>query len=305
MKKFVVVAVFVAAVMAVMSCDKATNDKDDNNGAFDGILVNLPEWVKTKTIGESDLAVADIKVGENLAVADTSGLLYCFTVVESELGQILLQNPEVELIDGASYRLLYPFPEGRESVFRMALGFGGYAENTTLDWMLSEWETFNKDEQLSFNLQRVNSVMLFDIVAPFDGVVEELRISSETADFCLKGAFDYSAEGLLPDRTTYTSQYQFPHRNLEWVKGEKYTLLLTIWPCDYSDKPYTLDIYMADDQGASVAIQIGEMKPGTIKDYNIEEWEVLPAPVYKKDVREEERVGDEVVATCDHPGELY
>ena len=72
---------------------------------------------------------------------------------------------------------------------------------------------------MSFNLQRVNSVMLFDIVAPFDGVVEELRISSETADFCLKGAFDYSAEGLLPDRTTYTSQYQFPHRNLEWVKA--------------------------------------------------------------------------------------
>ena len=67
----------------------------------------------------------------------------------------------------------------------MGLGFGGYADTPSLDWFVSKWHKCTKEGKLHFNLKRINSVLIFDIVAPFSGQIEEIRLSSEKVMFCL------------------------------------------------------------------------------------------------------------------------
>jgi hypothetical protein len=146
---------------------------------------------------------------------------------------------------------------------------------------------------------------MFDVIAPFDCVVEEIRLASEKASFCIKGAFDCSDDELKPNVTTWTSQYKFPQSGMTWVKGEKYSLILTVWPYDYSHDNYSLDIYTVDDRGASAPVVISNLKDGEIKAYEISEFEILAPPVYKKDAIEEERSGDDIIQSGKHPGEVY
>ena len=81
--------------------------------------------------------------------------------------------------------------------------------------------------------------------------------------------------------------------------------MLTVWPYDYSQDTYSLDIYTVDDRGASASVVIPDLKAGKIKEYEICDFEILPPPVYKKEAIEQERKGDDILHTWEHPGELY
>lgn len=270
------------------------------------IKVTLPDWNITKAYSRDDLTTPEMSPGEKVAVIDEAGKILCFNVVESDKKSAYLDNPDVELAVGAKYRIQYPYPEVTNTeAFWMSLGFGAYEDTPTLDWMVSDWKKLKKDEEFHFNLKRVNSVLIFDVIAPFDCEVEEIRLASETAIFCIKGAFNCSEDDLRPDATTWTSQFPFPQCGMTWVKGEKYTLMLTVWPYDYSQDTYSLDIYTVDDRGASASVVIPDLKAGKIKEYEICDFEILPPPVYKKEAIEQERKGDDILHTWEHPGELY
>ena len=81
----------------------------------------------------------------------------------------VIENPNVALVVGKSYRVQYPYPEitNGES-FWMGLGFGGYESTPSLDWFVSKWQKCTKEGKLHFNLKRIISVLIFDIVAPFN-----------------------------------------------------------------------------------------------------------------------------------------
>lgn len=279
----------------------------ENPGAINSrIKVTLPDWSVTKAYSRDDLTTPEMSNGEKVAVVDEAGKIMCFKVVESDKNSAYLDNPDVELTVGAKYRIQYPYPEVTNTeAFWMSLGFGAYEDTPALDWMVSSWKKLKKDEDFHFNLKRVNSVLIFDVLAPFDCVVEEIRLASEKASFCIKGAFDCSGDDLKPDATAWTSQFEFPQSGMTWVKGEKYTLLLTVWPYDYSQDKYTLDIYTTDDRGASAPVVIPDLKEGKIKEYEINKFEILTPPVYKKDAVVEERAGDEILHSWEHPGEQY
>ena len=279
----------------------------ENPGAINSrIKVTLPDWSVTKAYSRDDLTTPEMSNGEKVAVVDEAGKIMCFKVVESDKNSAYLDNPDVELTVGAKYRIQYPYPEVTNTeAFWMSLGFGAYEDTPTLDWMVSDWKKLKKDEEFHFNLKRINSVLIFDVIAPFDCEVEEIRLSSEKVSFCIKGAFNCSEDDLRPDVTTWTSQFKFPQSGMTWVKGEKYTLLLTVWPYDYSQDKYTLDIYTTDDRGASAPVVLPNLKEGKIKEYEIKKFEILTPPVYKKDAVVEERAGDEILHTWEHPGEQY
>ena len=273
---------------------------------YEGIVIYLPDWsIETKAYSRTELTTPELAPDEKVAVATEDGRVLAFTVVESEKNKAVLRNPDVELEEGASYRIQYPYPEVTDQVFMMSLGFGGYECTPSLDWMVSKWRKFKKDETLNFNLKRINSALIFDVIAPFSGEVEEVRLYSAECMFCVKGAFDCRGDDLTPDRTTWASQFPFPAENMTWEEGQKYTLIITLWPFDYSTADYTIDIYMADDRGATALVSIPELKQGKVKEYEINEFEILVPPVYKKDVIEQERVGYEIVSTYEYPGELY
>jgi hypothetical protein len=125
--------------------------------------------------------------------------------------------------------------------------------------------------------------------------------------FCVKGAFDCSQDDLQPSVATWVNQYKFPHKNMTWVEGETYELIVTLMPYDYSTEEYALDIYTVDDGvAATTPISIPKLKEGEIVEYQLSEFEILPAPVYEKDVYEEEREGFETInGPWVHPGESY
>lgn len=270
------------------------------------IKITLPDWSLTKAYSRDDLTTPELSPGEKVAVINEDGKILCFHVVESGNNSAYLENPDITLTADAKYRIQYPYPEASNNEpFWMVLGFGAYEDTPTLDWMVSGWKKLKKDEEFHFNLKRINSVLMFDVIAPFDCVVEEIRLASEKASFCIKGAFDCSEDDLKPYSTTWTSQFLFPQSGMTWVKGEKYTLMLTVWPYDYSQDKYSLDIYTEDDRGASAPVVIPNLKEGKIREYEIREFEILAPPVYKKDVIEVERVGDDIINIYEHPGELY
>lgn len=219
----------------------------------------------------------------------------------------VIENPNVELVVGKSYRVQYPYPEVTNfESFWMGLGFGGYASTPSLDWFVSKWHKCTKEGKLHFNLKRINSVLIFDIVAPFSGQIEEIRLSAEKVMFCIKGAFDSSQDDLPPIATTWTSQYKFPHNDMTWVQGEHYSLVLTVFPYDYSTEEYTLDIYTADNGvAATTPISIPKLEEGKIVEYQLSEFEILPAPVYEKDAMLEERNGYDVFNEWTEEGEEY
>lgn len=249
----------------------------------DGIVVSLPEWEMTKAYSRTDLTTPQMSPGEEVGVMDDKGKLWCFIVKESDNHTAILENPEVELQEGGEYRILYPHPVVREQYFIMPLGFGSYESTPTLDWMVSKWKKFKKNEVFHFNLKRVNSVLIFDVIAPFDCRIDEIRLSTDDAVFCIKGAFDCTEDDLFPERTTWTSEFLFPLEGMDWVKGEKYTLILTLWPFDYSSSECTLDIYTMDGRGASAPVSIPDIKAGKIKEYEITEFSILDYPVVKKE----------------------
>ena len=307
----------VACVIGTMSCENPVsengaspsggngNQNDGSEVPYEGIVVTLPEWTETKSYSRGDLTDAQMNPGEKVAVVNREGDVMCFTVIESKNNKAYLQNPDIELVEGAEYRIQYPYPEGWDQKHMLVLGFGDYTGPPTLDWMVSKWKKYKKDNEFNFNLKRVNGVLIFDMVAPFDCIVEEVRISSDEADFCVKGAFDCSGDDLIADRTTWVSQFPFPYRDQQWIEGETYTLILTVWPYDYSGKEYALDIYTADDRGLTTQITIPKIKEGKIKEYDIEDWTILAPPVYKKDAIEEGREGDMVQYVMEHQGEGF
>lgn len=281
-------------------------DEIPGDEIFSTIKVTLSDWNVTKAYSREDLTTPEMSPGEKVAVIDEEGKIVCFTVVRSNKNSAYLENPDVKLTVGAKYRIQYPYPEVYNTEpFWMALGFGAYEDTPTLDWMVSKWKKLKKDEEFHFNLKRINSVLIFDVVAPFDCVVEEIRLASQKAIFCIKGAFDCSEDDLKPDATAWSSQYPFPQSGMTWVKGEKYTLILTVWPYDYSQDNYSLDIYTVDDRGASAPVVIPELKEGKIMEYEIRDFEILPPPVYKKGGVDEERKGDQVISSYEYPGEGY
>ena len=294
----------------------------------DGFVITLPAWEQTRAYSRLDLTTPDLAIGEKVAVVDESGTIHEFFVKE-KIGEdgtavdganddkdgkknngnvnksFVIESPNVELVVGESYRVQYPFPEvgdGRG----LSLGFGGYEDTPTLDWFVSKWHKYTKEGKLHFNLKRINSVLIFDVVAPFSGQVEEIRLGSEKAIFCIKGVFDVFQDDLKPIATTWTNQYKFPHKDMTWVEGETYTLMLTVWPYDYSAEEYTLDIYTVDNGvAATTKISIPKLKEGKIEECRLSKFEILPAPVYEKDAIEEAREGDKVCATWNHNGEFY
>ena len=230
------------------------------------------------------------------------------TIEESDYGsekRFVLKNPDVELTDGMHYRVVYP-PHGDDGQFMLALGFGSYEGTPSLDWMVSGWQAFDSSKPFHFDLKRINSALAFDVVAPFDAQVKEMRVVCEQeAMFCIKGAFDSRPEEIYPERTAWTSQYKFPHKDMTWVQGEHYSLVLTAWPYDYSTQEYTLYIYTSDDRCATTPISIPNLLAGDVAEYQISDFEIFPTPVYK-DVIEEERKGyDDVTLRWVNPGESY
>ncbi len=300
---------FLIPVIMLIGCEVVPNADDTETPekvVTSKIKITLPDWSITKAYSRDDLTTPELSPGEKVAVINEDGKVLCFQVVESGGNSAYLENPDITLTEGAKYRIQYPYPEvSNNEPFWMALGFGAYEDTPTLDWMVSGWKEFIKDEEFHFPLKRINSVLMFDVIAPFDCVIEEIRLASEKASFCIKGAFDCSEDDLKPDATTWTSQFKFPQSGMTWVKGEKYTLMLTVWPYDYSQDKYSFDIYTEDDRGASAPVLIPDLKEGTIKEYEIREFEILAPPVYKKDAIEEERSGDDIIQSGKHPGEVY
>lgn len=303
------VLLFLILTTILVGCEAAPivdGTEIPENEVTSKIKVTLPDWSVTKAYSRDELTTPEMSPGEKVAVINEEGKILCFSVVESEGNSAYLENPDVELIEGAKYRIQYPYPEvWNNEPFWMSLGFGAYEATPTLDWMVSSWKKLKKDEEFHFNLKRINSVLIFDVIAPFDCVVEEIRLASEKASFCIKGAFNCSDDDLKPDATTWTSQFQFPQSGMTWVQGEKYTLILTVWPYEYSQDNYTLDIYTVDDRGASASVVIPDLKEGMIKEYEISDFEILPPPVYKKGGIEEVRSGYEVTDSYEFPGEGY
>lgn len=290
----------------------------------DGITISMSGWNKTRAYSRYDLTTPDLSVGEAVCVMDENGCMHTFYVVDEDSNKVeesvseegvdgdygsekrfVLKNPDVELTDGMHYRVVYP-PHGDDGQFMIALGFGSYEGTPSLDWMVSGWQAFDSSKPFHFDLKRINSALAFDVVAPFDAQVKEMRVVCEQeAMFCIKGAFDSRPEELYPERTAWTSQYKFPHKDMTWVQGEHYSLVLTAWPYDYSTQEYTLYIYTSDDRCATTPISIPNLLAGDVAEYQISDFEIFPTPVYK-DVIEEQRKGyDDVTLRWVYPGEYY
>lgn len=293
-------------------CEGAKTDEVNNNTNNDvnnddnkvEITISSEDWV-TRSYSRDDLTEFEFKEGEYVAIVDDNGVNYKYQVGETIDSKTHLYNPDVDLIDGAKYRVQYPYPEGTDSGdFILSLGFGCYEGTPTLDWMVSGWKTYNNGK-IHFNVKRLNSVAIFDIVAPFDCVVEQMRLSADDCAFCIKGAFNCAKEQIEPKITTWTSQYKFPHANMEWKMGEKYTYILTLWPQNYNKVDCTLDVYTTDKQGASATIDLKNMGEGEISEYTVDNFEILPSPVIKKDAKEVEKEGDKIVNVIEHEGEYY
>ena len=289
------------------SCEIDNTNNTDNTNNDDNkteITISSEDWI-TRSYSREDLTEFEFKEGEYVAIVDENGVNHKFQVGETIDSKTHLYNPDITLIDGAKYRVQYPYPEVTNGGdFIISLGFGGYESTPTLDWMVSGWTTY-KDKKIHFNAKRINSVAIFDIIAPFDCVVEQMRLSTDDSAFCIKGAFSCAKEKIEPERTTWTSQYKFPHTNMEWKKGEKYTYILTLWPQNYNKIDCTLDVYTTDKQGASATLDLKNMSAGEICEFTVDNFEILPAPVIKKNAKVEEREGEEVVNSVEEPGEYY
>ena len=307
--------------------DLGGNTGDNVILGSDGITISFPGWEQTRAYSLYDLTTPDLNVGEEMFVLDEEGGQHVFSVVEelvvddadnapsdaedSEGGKygeekvFVLKNPNAELIDGKRYRVQYPAPGGRESEFIIFLAFGGYDSSTSLDWMVSGWQEFDSNKPCHFDLKRVNCAFVFDVVAPFDAHIEEMRLVCEdSAMFCVKGAFDGRPDELRPDRTTWANQLEFQYGDVDWVQGEHYSFVITLWPYDYGTEEYSLDIYTADGRGATIPISIPNLSAGEIVEYHIGEsdFEILPTMVYK-DYIWEEHTGDEVTGSWAGSGE--
>ena len=301
------------------------NNGGDNAGGnvilgADGITISLPGWEQTRAYSLYDLTTPDLNVGEEVFVLDEDGERYVFSVAEelvvddadnapndaedSEGGKygdekvFVLKSSNTELIDGKRYRVQYPAPGGGESEFIIFLAFGGYDNTPSLDWMVSGWQEFDSDKPCHFDLKRINCALVFDVVAPFDAHIEEMRLVCEdSAMFCIKGAFDGRPDDLYPERTTWASQLLFPYKNETWKQGEHYSFIITLWPYEFGTKEYTFEIYTSDDRSAIVPISIPNMSGGQIVEYQIGESEFEVAPLSYKDVIVADREGYEITGS--------
>jgi hypothetical protein len=307
MKVFVHLVLAFLLFAVVSSCEEKhdfPNTGDDVIDVIDEINqsqieVLLEDWaLSQKSYSRGDLTTPEMSVGEKVAVIDSAGVVYCFVVVESENNKAILEHPEVQLQFNSPYRIQYPYPEVTNGIFDMSLGFGSYECTPTLDWMVSKWKKTKHDESFNFNLKHLNSALIVEIVSPFDCVVDEVRLSSkDSCIFCIKGAFDCSEDEIRPRATTWTNEFPFPDKGVEWVKGETYTLIITLWPYGYGYSDYSLDLYTTDMRGASAKIEIPDLKAGDLVEYYFaeEDFEILPEPVTKKEETQQEREWDAVM----------
>ena len=209
----------------------------------------------------------------------------------------VLKNPNVELVEGKRYRIQYPNPQIGEMDYVICLSFGDY-DSQSLDWMVSSWQEFNSSKPCHFDLKRINCALVFDVVAPFDAHIEEMRLVCEdSAMFCIKGAFDGRPDDLYPERTTWASQLLFPYKNETWKQGEHYSFIITLWPYEFGTQEYTFEIYTSDDRSAIVPISIPNMLGGQIVEYQIGESEFEVAPLSYKDVIVADREGYEITGS--------
>ena len=288
--------------------DEGDAEEEIETTSTNQVAIVLDEWeTLSRAYSRQDLTTPDMEPGEKVAVIDEQGKVHCFNVVERKNNKAILENPNVKLSFNSPYRIQYPYPEvTNNGDFIMALGFGFYEDTPTLDWMISKWNKIKKDSSFNFHLKHINSALIVNISSPFDCTVDEIRISAKnTCIFCIKGAFDCSNDDIKPHITTWTNQYLFPETNMEWKAGENYTLILTLWPNNYSADEYTLDIYTTDKRFATTPIDIPDLKEGQIKEYTFDDFEIFPATVLKKDVTEQERNKDLVTNTVIHNGETY
>lgn len=312
MKGFAVFQLLLIALLMISGCTiesvedtslPVVTDKVENNN-LNAIIVDMPEWTFTKA-NDLDVLHPELVVGDTVAVLNEEGIIYPYTIVECGKHAVVLENPDVELVEGLKYRVQYPMPEGRESPFMFFLYFGDY-DMESVSWMISDWKKNKKDETLHFKFNLPNSVLVFNLTAPFDCVVDEVRLHTDNqCVFCLKGAFDGRKDKIFPERSTWVTSLGFSQRGMVWEKGKCYKIYLTVWPEKFSKENYSLDIYTEDDRGASAAVSLPDIKAGTIMEFDVDEFDILPSPVTKKDVREQDRYLDEVVCEFWHPGELY
>lgn len=310
MRKFLFVAsVFVLIIGCSRGLDRGLDGgKEEDALAIKGITVTFPDWAVTKAYSRTDLVTPEMNLGDKAAVIDEEGNVLCYTVVASDDSTAVLYNHEAELIDSARYRIQYPYPEvWEDEPFLISLGFGAYESTPSLDWMVSEWKEYNKENELHFDLERQNGVFIFDVVFPFDSCqIDQIRLSSDSCMFCIKGAFDCSGDVIVPAATLWTDEFLFPYRDTTWrVKGDNLALLLTVWPYDFSAANCTLDIYTEDNQFATAPVSLPALSRGEIKEYSISEFEVLSSVFEKKEVTDAVREGDDIVFSYVSPGNYY
>lgn len=304
MKKLSLLQLLAIAVLMTPNCatdDVAKDDVEAKPGA--GIIVDLPEWTYTKA-NDMDVLYPELEEGDTVAVLNEEGIIYPYTVVKCDKHAAVLENPDVELVEGAKYRVQSPLPVVGDSPFMLFLYFGDYYTES-VNWLVSDWKKFKKDETLHLKFSQPGSVLAFDVTAPFDCVVDEVRLHTDECIFCIKGAFDATKDKIFPERTTWNSSLRFPQRGMVWEKGKVYKMYITVWPEQFSKEDYSLDIYTEDDRGASAVISLPDVKAGEIVELDIKDFEILVPPVAKKDVLEHERYLDEVRNEGWHPGELW
>lgn len=297
------IALFMISSCATGNLEDTSTDKEDNT-PLNAIIVDMPEWTLTKA-NNLDVLKPELKVGDTVAVLSEEGVIYPYTIVEYGEHAAVLENPDVELVEGVKYRVQYPMPDGRESPFMFFLYFGDY-DTESVSWLISDWKKFKKDETLHLKFNQPNSVLVFNLIAPFDCVVDEIRLHTENqCIFCIKGAFDSRKDKIFPERSTWVTSLGFSQRGMTWEKGKRYKIYLTVWPENFSRENYSLDIYTEDDRGASASVSLPDIKAGMVMELDVDDFDMQLSPVTKKDVCEQGRYLDEVIYEQWHPGELY
>lgn len=308
MKHFTLFQLLVIALLMISSCatgnlEDTSTEKEDNT-PLNAIIVDMPEWTLTKA-NDLDVLKPELKVGDKVAVLNEDGVIYPYTIVEYGKHAAVLENPDVELVEGVKYRVQYPMPDGRESPFMLFLYFGDY-DTESVSWLISDWKKFKKDETLHLKFNQPNSVLVFNLIAPFDCVVDEVRLHTDNqCVFCIKGAFDSREDKIFPERSTWVTSLGFSQRGMTWEEGKRYKIYLTVWPENFSTENYSLDVYTEDDRGASASVSLPDIKAGMVMELDVDKFDIQHPPVTKKDVCEQGRYLDEVIYEQWHPGELY
>lgn len=259
------------------------------------MTITMKDW-ESRAYNRNDLTTANFSVGELVAVVGEDGVNNKFVIAECTDKRAILRSETASLKPGKKYRIQYPYPNvTNNGDFIIGLGFGSYEDTPTLDWMISKWVRYTLRDTMDIELERINSVAIFNVVAPFDAIVDELRLSSETCGFCVKGAFSCAQDTIKPESTTWTSEFNFPMTRMLWSEGKSYTFVITLWPHDYSKMNISLDAYTEDGRGATIPIVLPNLERGEIYEQDVPEFELLPEPVVRKEGIWREYRGDEEI----------